>query len=100
MPQRKAAELSQTRRRCFAVVDQWGFLWSGGGTYIKDFGAGIGRQNIVIRMDTETPGNGMQYFPLAHESDVRRTSSYSAPFGIGCSCVGALAHCMPAARTL
>lgn len=51
------------------LVDQWGFLWSGGGTYIKDFGAGIGRQNILIRMDTEYPGNGLQFFPLAHESD-------------------------------
>jgi hypothetical protein len=46
-----------------AVVDKWGYLWSGGGTYIKDFGGATGRKHMVIRFNTEDPSMGFQYFP-------------------------------------
>jgi hypothetical protein len=53
-----------------AVVDKWGYLWSGGGTYIKDFGGAIGRKHMVIRFNTEAIGMGLQYFPVDHETNV------------------------------
>lgn len=48
------------------VIDKWGYLWSGGGTYLKDTGAGS-RKYIVIRMDTSNPGT-IQYFYVDHET--------------------------------
>jgi hypothetical protein len=56
---------------CLAVVDKWGYSWSGGGTYIKDFGGATGRQHILIRFNTEDISMGIQYFPVAHETNVR-----------------------------
>ena len=53
-----------------AVVDKWGYLWSGGGTYIKDFGGATGRKHMVIRFNTEDFSMGFQYFPVDHETNV------------------------------
>lgn len=53
-----------------AVVDKWGYLWSGGGTYIKDFGGATGRKHILIRFNTQAYQMGLQYFPVDHETNV------------------------------
>lgn len=54
----------------FTVVDKWGYLWSGGGTYIKDFGGAIGRKHMLIRFNTEDVSMGLKYFPVDHETNV------------------------------
>ena len=53
-----------------AGFDKWGYGWSGGGTYIKDFGGATGRKHILIRFNTESTGMGIQYFPVDHETNV------------------------------
>ncbi len=52
----------QCRLHCAAVIDKWGYLWTGGGTYTK---AG---SYIIVRVD---PNSGMvQFFLLAHQAQV------------------------------
>lgn len=50
-----------------AVIDAWGYLWTGGGSYRK----GTDRMYILLRMDTQHPERGVQYFYLDHETNVR-----------------------------
>jgi hypothetical protein len=49
-----------------AVIDAWGYLWTGGGSYRK----GPDRKYILLRMDTQHPQRGMQFFYLDHETNV------------------------------
>lgn len=49
------------------MIDAWGYLWTGGGSYRK----GPERKYILLRMDTQHPERGMQYFYLDHETNVR-----------------------------
>ena len=47
----------------------WGYLWTGGGTYVK--GAGTGSPtHLVVRMDTQNPGI-VEYYAVPHETQVR-----------------------------
>jgi hypothetical protein len=55
-----------------AVVDAWGYLWLGGGSYRK----GPQRKYILLRMDTQQPERGVQYFYLDHETNVRDMHSF------------------------
>lgn len=66
------------------AIDRWGYLWSGGGTYTKEFGRTFGRHNILIRMDTNASNTGMgvQIFPVPHETNVSTDAlslSFPAP---------------------
>ena len=68
-----------------AVVDKWGGLWSGSGTFQYD-----GSHYTVMRFDTADVTNPVRMFTVTHEANVRTrhcctSSLLCAPPTLACS---------------